>query len=134
MADPYSAARLDEIAHHPRHAAWVPIRRHFDVRAFGVNAWRGDAGAELIEEHDERDSGHEELYLVVDGHARFTVDADDVDAPKGTAIFVRDPSVQRTATAAADGTVVLSVGGRDGRAFEISEWETRWFEDAEPDR
>ena len=47
------------------------IRRHFDIRSFGVNAVTGDAGDELIEPHDERDDeeqltdGHEELFAVV---------------------------------------------------------------------
>ena len=133
MSDAYAAARLDEIAH-PKWDAWAPLRRHFDVRAFGVNAWRGNADDEVIEEHDEAASGHEELYLVVDGHARFNLGVSEIDAPKGTAVFVRDPAVTRKATAVADGTVVLAVGGWDGRAFEVSEWETRSFEDVEPDR
>src|SRR5581483_12292048 len=80
------------------------IRRHFDVRAFGVNAVTGDAGGELIEPHDEIDDesnltdGHEELFCVISGHAVFTVDGETIDAPPGTLVFVRDPALFRTAT------------------------------------
>ena len=31
------------------------IRRHFDIRAFGVNAITCNAGGELVEPHHERD-------------------------------------------------------------------------------
>ena len=50
------------------------VRRHFDIRAFGVNGITGDAGDELVEPHHERDDeanltdGHEELFAVVSGH------------------------------------------------------------------
>ena len=43
-------------------------------------------------------SGAPELYYVVDGHATFTVDGDEVDAPAGTCVWVKDPSAKRTAT------------------------------------
>jgi hypothetical protein len=63
------------------------LRRHFDVRAFGVNAATGNAGDEMIEPHHESDdeenrtNGHEELFVVMSGQAVFTVDGEDIDAP-----------------------------------------------------
>ncbi len=75
------------------------IRRHFDIRAFGVNGITGDAGDEMVEPHHERDDepnltdGHEELFAVMSGHAVFTVDGEDLDAPAGTLVFVRDPDL-----------------------------------------
>src|SRR5947208_3020128 len=45
-----------------REDGWNPLRRQFDIKAFGVNAWTaGEADAALISEHDEVRSGHEEL-------------------------------------------------------------------------
>ena len=105
------------------------VRRHFDIRAFGVNAITGDAGDELVEPHHERDDevnrtdGHEELFAVMNGHAVFSVGGEDVDAPAGTLVFVRDPNLIRSARATADGTAILAVGGRPGAPFEISRWE-----------
>ncbi len=103
---------------------WAPIRHHFDIRAFGVNAWRGDAGDEVIPRHDEGEGGHEELYFVHAGAARFTIGGDEVEAPTGALVFVADPRAERSAVATADGTVVLTVGGWPERAFVPSEWET----------
>jgi hypothetical protein len=106
------------------------VRRHFDIRAFGVNGITGGAGDEMVEPHHERDDevnrtdGHEELFAVMSGHAVFSVDGETVDAPAGTLVFVRDPSLIRSARATADGTAILAIGGRPGVPFEISRWES----------
>ncbi len=102
---------------------WSPIRRELDVQAFGINAWSGDDGATLVGEHDEQTSGHEELYIVVAGSARFTVDGEDADAPTGTVVFVRDAASRRKAVAAEDGTTIVSVGGKAGAVYEPLVWE-----------
>jgi hypothetical protein len=105
------------------------VRRHFDIRAFGVNGITGDAGDEMVEPHHERDDevnrtdGHEELFAVMSGHAVFSVGGETVDAPSGTLVFVRDPNVIRSARATLDDTAILAIGGRPGLPFEISRWE-----------
>ena len=104
--------------------SWLGIRSHFDIRAFGVNAWSAEeAGTSVISDHDEVQTGHEELYLVIAGHATFTVDGEEVDAPTGTAVFVRDPAARRGAVAAQGGTTILTVGAQPGVAFAPSAWE-----------
>ena len=103
---------------------WLPLRRRLDVQAFGVNAWRARAdGHTLIGEHDEATTGHEELYLVAEGHATFTVDGDEIDAPTGTLVYVRDPSLKRAAVAREPGTTILTVGGKPGEAYAPLAWE-----------
>jgi hypothetical protein len=105
------------------------VRRHFDIRSFGINGITGNAGDEMVEPHHERDDeenrtdGHEELFAVMSGHAVFSVGEETLDAPAGTLVFVRDPALIRSARATADGTAILAVGGRPGAAFEISRWE-----------
>jgi mannose-6-phosphate isomerase-like protein (cupin superfamily) len=109
------------------------VRRHFDIRAFGVNGITGHAGDEMVEPHDERDDeanqtdGHEELFAVMSGHAVFTVDGEELDAPAGTLVFVRDPHLIRSARATVDGTAILAIGGRPGVPFAVSRWERAWF-------
>jgi tetratricopeptide (TPR) repeat protein len=95
------------------------------VRAFGVNANVAVEPGMIVEEHDEMhgDGGQEELYVVVSGHATFTLAGDEVDAPAGTLVFVRDPAVKRAAVAHEAGTTLLCVGGRPGQPFRISNWE-----------
>jgi hypothetical protein len=103
-----------------------PIRRPLGVSAFGINAYTGDAEGDLvIEPHAETsdNSGrHEELYVVVTGHALFELDGDEVDAPAGTFVFVR-PEQHRSATARAADTTVLVIGGKPGAAGPPSAFE-----------
>jgi hypothetical protein len=122
----YQVAHLDEIVAE-QWPYWAPIRHHFGIRAFGINAWRGGDGDEVIKRHAEEEGGHEELYIVLSGHAAFTVGGDEVDAPAGTYLYVSEPQTERVAFARAPDTVVLSLGGWPGRAFEPSDWETGSF-------
>ena len=106
-------------------ADWLPLRSSLDIRAFGFNAYRARHGQEVIERHDEADSGHEEAYVVLAGAARFTVGGDDFSAPAGTVVFIADPALERVAIAERDDTLVLAIGAEPGTAFEPSEWEER---------
>lgn len=128
---PYAVNSLDALDRFAGEFETIPVRIPFGIRAFGVNAYAAKtAGGHVIEEHDELGSGagrHEELYCVVRGHASFVLDGTDVDAPRGTLLFVRDPAVRREAVALEDGTTVLVVGGVPGKAFESSPWEA-WLE------
>ena len=95
----YVAAAIDDIPNIPYEWApeteWKPLRRFFSIGSFGTNLFRAPkAGDVLTEDHTEDpDSGtrHEELYLVVTGSARFTVDGEEFDAPAGTFVYVPDP-------------------------------------------
>src|SRR5207244_11286610 len=106
---------------------WAMVRARFGIKSFGVNAYVANkAGQEIIAEHDEmgeRSGKHEELYFVADGHATFTVEGDEIDAPAGTFVFVRDPAAKRKAVAKDVGTTILIAGGRPGEAFTPSPWE-----------
>jgi hypothetical protein len=102
---------------------WKPIRKTLGVTAFGINAYvAADVGDEVVEEHDETALGHEEIYAVIAGHATFTVDGEEVDAPAGTLVYLDDPKQKRQAVANEPGTTVLAIGGLPGK-HEISPWE-----------
>lgn len=102
---------------------WLPIRRLLGIEAFGVNAFHAAReGDVVIEEHLES-PGQEELYVVLDGAMRMTIDDDEVDAGAGTAIFIADPERRRAGVALADGTVVLAVGGWPGQPYRPLPWE-----------
>jgi tetratricopeptide (TPR) repeat protein len=104
--------------------AFIHLGRALEVGAFGVSAaFQRKAGETVIPWHHEAGPGgdmHEELYVVVQGSAKFTVGEDEVDAPQGTAIFVQDPAVTRTAVATAKDTLVLAVGGPRGAAYRLT--------------
>ena len=103
---------------------WRPIRRRFDIRAFGVNAYNAlEAGSPIVETHTEGQLGHEEIYFVLRGRAIFTIDGNDHELGAGELVFVRDPSLKRGAVAVDANTVVLAFGGKPGAAHEVSAWE-----------
>jgi tetratricopeptide (TPR) repeat protein len=117
----YRLVRVDDVE--PING-WIPLRRHLGVAAFGINAWRPQSdGERIIGEHDEATTGHEELYLVTEGHATFTVAGEQVDAPAGTLVFVRDPALKRAAAAREPETTILAVGGKPGEAYTSLAWE-----------
>jgi tetratricopeptide (TPR) repeat protein len=120
----FTHARLDEVpvVDDGRTPA-RPVRHHLDIQAFGINAWvaRGP-GEPAINDHDEADTGEEELYLVLSGHAVFTIDGEELDAPPGTLVLV-EPAARRGAVAKEADTVVLAVGGVPGEAYRASGWE-----------
>jgi quercetin dioxygenase-like cupin family protein len=117
--------RLDEIDGIPVFGTlvWKPVRKTLGVTAFGINAYRAEsAGDEVVEDHTEDQLGHEEIYLVLSGHATFTVDGEEVDAPAGTLVYLDDVAEKRHAVAKEAGTTVLAVGGVPG-THEASAWE-----------
>jgi tetratricopeptide (TPR) repeat protein len=101
---------------------FIRLRRTLDIGAFGAGAsFQAKAGEEVVGEHDELGpgaDGQEELYVVVQGSATFTVDGEDVEAPQGTVVFVQ-PGTTRKAVATSDETIVLAVGGRRGEAYRL---------------
>lgn len=104
---------------------WRPVRDHLAIRSFGVNAFLGaQAGDRVVELHDESGNGHEELYVVVRGAARFVLDGAEHAVPAGSMVLVA-PRTTREAFATAPDTAVLVVGGAPDRPFTPSEWETR---------
>ena len=107
----------------PGSLRWTPLRKHFGITAFGINAYTAtEVGQDVVEEHDEARLGHEELYVVLAGRATFVLDGDEVDVPVGSAVFLRDPNVRRYARAEEAGTTVLALGGKPG-LHEVSAWE-----------
>ena len=90
----------------------------------------GRLGEVLTSEHSETEEAgtrHEELFYVAQGRATFVVDGEEVDAPAGTFVYVRDPDVHRGAVAREPGTVVFVAGGAPGEAYEVSPWEREEF-------
>jgi uncharacterized cupin superfamily protein len=114
---------LDSLPNELVEAEWKPVRGAFGIDAFGANAYVAGATGELvIQRHVERKVAHQELYIVLAGEARFTIDGDQFDAPAGTLVFC-EPRADRTAHANEPGTAVLVIGAAAGKQFEVSPWE-----------
>jgi tetratricopeptide (TPR) repeat protein len=99
------------------------VRLTLGLEAFGTNAYTAnEAGSDVVEPHTESpELGHQELYFVASGRAKFILDGQEHDAPAGTYVFVPDTSTHRHAVAEEPGTTVLSFGGP--AVFKPSAWE-----------
>jgi uncharacterized cupin superfamily protein len=101
---------------------WHSIRHHLGITAFGINAADADAGGEVIEGHTERETGDEELYVVLSGAIDLVVDQERVSLPAGWAVVIQ-PDAFRSAVATVDGTRVVFVGGRPGEPYQPADWD-----------
>jgi AraC-like protein len=125
----YRAVHLDDLEAipGPDSLTWRPVRSRLGIRAFGCNAYTAErAGDDVVEPHTEDDDeAHEELYFVARGRATFRLDADEIDAPAGTYVFLPDPRTHRHAVAEEPDTTVLSFGGPPTFAPSAWEWSFR---------
>ena len=103
--------------------AWRPVRRHFGIRAFGVNVYTPGETGQVIEDHTEQTFEHEEMYIVLRGRAKFTIDGTEHELGAGQLVVLHDPSIRRGAVALEDDTAVLAFGGRPGEPHRVSAWE-----------
>ena len=124
MSDGYEILTLGDVEAVPHREGTnlIPVRHTLGFQPAGVNAWKADTGGQVMPPHEE-DSGNEELYVVVQGRAAFTVGDETADAPAGTLVFV-PPQVHRSAVAEEDGTIVFVVGGTVGEAFNAGGWDS----------
>ena len=127
--DPAAIQRWGEFFAHQRAQPWRThgVRRFFGITSFGAMAFEAVAGDPLTVTHDETAYGQEELYVVVRGRARFTLDGDEVELGPGEAVFVR-PEVRRGSVAVED-TLLLVVGGIPGSPYAAPAWASDWQSD-----
>jgi quercetin dioxygenase-like cupin family protein len=125
----YEKAHIDEIAS-KQWPHWIPVRHHFGIETFGINLWRGQDDGTVIPEHDESASGAPELYYVVEGQATFSVGGDEVEAPAGTCVWVKDAGAKRSARTSDGDVLVLSVSGAaPGQAYVPAGWDSHYLAD-----
>jgi len=97
----YTLVNRDDPSIESFRGVFFKIRRALGTTAFGINEIRLPAGVEGIE-HDEVETGHEEVYIVVEGCGTFTVEGDAVDVTGGDYLRV-DPGSTRAVVAGTDG-------------------------------
>ena len=107
---------------------WYPLQHGLGIDTFGVNLFVADRADQiLVEEHDERMSGQQELYLLLEGEAVFNLDDEQAHLDRGTALAVTEPAVRRSAKAVTSGTALLIVGA-SSEPFK-STWNRDHFSD-----
>ena len=98
----------------PDDPVWYPLQHALGIDTFGANLFVATrADQTLVEEHDERSSGQQELYVVLEGEVVFQLDGEEARLDRGTAVAVTDPAVRRSARALTSGARLLIVGAGD---------------------
>jgi quercetin dioxygenase-like cupin family protein len=108
----YSVVNVDEIEGAGPGGAVRFVRRELGVEAFGINWFDLPPGTEG-KEHDETQSGQEEVSVVVRGSGYWRVAGSEVPVRAGS--FIRfDPATVRCPVAGSDGMTFVSVGSPRG--------------------
>jgi len=112
----------------PGDPIWHPLQHALGIDTFGANVFVArHTDQVLVEAHDERESGQQELYVVLDGSVVFDLDGEEARLERGDALAVTDPTVRRRGRASTKGTTLLVVGSSAG-PFE-STWRAAHFAD-----
>ena len=108
----YSIVQLDEIEPAGPGGAVRFVRRELGAEAFGINWFEIPPGMEG-REHDESESGQEEVNVIVRGSGVYRVDGEEVPFTAGT-VFRFDPETTRCPIAGPEGVTMLAIGARRG--------------------
>ena len=108
----YSKVNIDEIEPAGPTGAVRFIRRELGLEAFGINWFDLPPNAPGVA-HDERDSGQEEVNVIIRGSGTYTIDGEDVPVRAGD-VFRFDPETHRQPAAGPEGLTMLAVGAPRG--------------------
>ncbi len=92
------------------------VRHHLGGSAFGLNQIDFPPG-KVGKEHDELESGQEEIYYCISGGGSLTVDGDVVELRPGRYVLV-SPDAKRNPEAGPGGMSFLCVGGVPRGVYE----------------
>ena len=92
------------------------VRHELGGSAFGLNQIDFPA-FKVGPEHDELQSGQEEIYYCIAGSGTLTIDGDTVDLRPGRYVLV-SPDAKRHPEAGEDGLSFICVGGVPGGVYE----------------
>jgi quercetin dioxygenase-like cupin family protein len=114
----YTKVNRDDPSVEVFRGAFAKMRLALDTTAFGLNEVRMPADF-AGPEHDELETGHEEVYIVLAGSGAATVDGVEVTLVEGDYLRVA-PEAKRQVVAGADGLTFIAVGAKpkpeyDGR-------------------
>ena len=111
----YSKLNVHEVERAGPGGAMRFVRRELGVHAFGIN-WIELPPDAAGREHDESDTGQEEVTVVVRGSGTYRVDGEELSVREGD--FLRfDPPTTRCPVAGPDGMTLIAVGAPPG-AYE----------------
>jgi quercetin dioxygenase-like cupin family protein len=113
---------LDSCPTVPAYEAELVFLRHaLELRAFGMQVERLPAHYDAYAEHDEQESGQEEVYTVLEGSARLLVAGEEHALRPG--VFARvGPNVSRKIVTDEAPALLLCLGAVPGGVYEAPAW------------
>jgi mannose-6-phosphate isomerase-like protein (cupin superfamily) len=109
----YSITHIDDIEGAGPGGSVHFVRRVLGVEAFGINWFEIAPNAEG-REHNEAESGQEEVHVIIRGSGVYRIDGDE-EVPVSAGSFLRfDPETTRMPIAGPDGLTMIAVGARRG--------------------
>jgi len=101
---------------------WQPLNERLGITNLGVNAVVMEPGETADIEHTEEDGGHQEVYVVVAGRARFRLGGEELEAGPGDVVAVADPAETRDYWAVEPGTRMICFGAGPGAEHPYGAW------------
>ena len=92
------------------------LRRALGTTAFGINEVRVPPGGSG-REHDEAETGHEEVYVVLDGSGTFTIEGEGIAVCAGDYLRV-DAAATRQVSGGPQGLRFIVVGAQPKPAYD----------------
>ena len=111
----YTVVDVDDVPAEGPGGAIRFIRRRLGATAFGINEFELGPGAAGLE-HDESETGQEEIYVVPRGSGLLRVGGDELELRPGRYVRV-DPGVVRQPVAGPDGLAWVAVGAVPGGVY-----------------
>lgn len=108
----YSTVNVEELEGSGPGGAVRFVRRALGAEAFGINWFELPPGYEG-REHDETESGQEEVNIIVRGSGVYRVEGEEIEVREGTCVRF-DPETTRQLVAGEDGVTMVAVGVRRG--------------------
>lgn len=93
-----------------------PVAKELGVTAWGMSVLEIEAGCTGYPEHDHREDGQEEVYVVLDGGGTLVTREGERSVEAGMLVRV-GPESTRSFLAGDDGLLLLALGGTPGQAY-----------------
>jgi uncharacterized cupin superfamily protein len=118
----FTVVHVDDCVSVPAYEAELVFLRHsLGVGSFGMQVERLPAHYEGYAEHDEQESGQEEVYTLLAGSARLLVGGE--EHPLRPGVFARvGPAARRKIVTDDEPALLLCLGGHRSEVYEPPSW------------
>jgi uncharacterized cupin superfamily protein len=123
MAGEYTIKHRDEFEtmEGSGESTWMLARKALNASSFGFNLVQIGPGGQ-IPEHDESESGQDELYIVLEGEAVLRLDGEDYPAPAGTFASIHPPATRTILNRSEAPVTALLIGVQPEGGYEPMSW------------